>query len=109
MPEDRAAQVVAELHAPHACRLAFWHAGDGTRNRRRDTARAAVGAACMIGYMKRRLARHDTGWHVCLCTVLHALRYITHGTLPNPENGQRVGRTALCHRICARRFHAMVP
>jgi hypothetical protein len=97
--EDRAAQVVAELHAAHACRLAIRHARNGARNRRRDTARAAIGAARMIGHVKWRLALNDAVRHFYLRTLLHAFPHITHDTLPDPENGQRITRPALCHCI----------
>src|ERR1700687_1302030 len=47
--EDRAAMAVVELHAAHARGLAVRHAWDRTRDRRRDAARAAIGAARVIG------------------------------------------------------------
>ena len=44
-PEDPAAVVVGELHAAHARRLALGHAGDRRRDRERDAAGGAAGAA----------------------------------------------------------------
>lgn len=97
LTEDRAAQIIAELHAAHARRFAIRHTRDRTRNRRRDTTRAAIGTACMTGHMERGLALHNAVWH------------ITHDIFPELENRQhniqRSARPALCHRIRATFLH----
>jgi hypothetical protein len=41
----------------------------------------------VTGHLERRLALHG------------AVRHITHDIFPEPENGQRTIRPALCHRI----------
>ncbi len=56
--EDCATQIVAELHAAHASGLAMRHAGNRARDRRRDAARAAIGAARVIVGAKCRGVIH---------------------------------------------------
>lgn len=76
LTEDRAAQILAELYAAHTCRLAIRHARDWARNRRRDTARAAIGAASVTAHIERGLA------------LQNAVRHITHDIFPELENRQ---------------------
>lgn len=86
--EDRTAQIVAELDAAHARRLAVRHARNRTRNRRRDTARAAIGTA--------RVA-----------VDLFAVQPLIHVILPELKPWQRVARPALCHCLSVRPFYAI--
>ena len=56
--EDRAAEIIGQLRAAHARRLALRHARDGARNRRRNAARAAGGAAGEGGRTRVGQAAH---------------------------------------------------
>src|SRR6516225_1885913 len=88
--ENHAAQILAELNAAHAGRLAFRHARYRTRNGRRDTARATTGTA-------RRNIGGKNGTHIGFLKLSRIAS--------RRGNERRERPDALCHRPHATFLH----
>jgi hypothetical protein len=96
--EQCASQIVRELHAPHAGWLAVRHAWDWRRDRGRNTACTAVGAAVRHRYGRHRsedcmgtirsCGRHTsvTPMHCWFVVLGPALRLGTESRPPNEKN-----------------------